>query len=272
MCISAPCPTEAEPLHKLAALTALPRAPRRLLGSLGESSKGSCGNPLTFQTLSYACLTPPRRLFVRKRAATATVVGRPGRPACLILSGFRGHAPAGTWGRLSVFWPGQWHPFVSPARREEGGAEHSMLIAPAGDWTQARIAEVQAANGTQRRFYVRLLRTPGKAIPSMMRALVAMDVGACAPACACAAPGLPQGCAASQRSHCLRPQATLSPPSPPLAERAGFMFTTCMWRSIVCVASGAGIAPVLPVMLQRAAPSIFVVWITSRCGMRRACM
>lgn len=48
----------------------------------------------------------------------------------------------------------------------------------------------------------------------------------------------------------------------------GFMFTTRMWRSIVCVASGAGIAPVLPVVLQRAAPSIFVLWITSRCGCR----
>lgn len=42
------------------------------------------------------------------------------------------------------------------------------------------------------------------------------------------------------------------------------MYTTRMWRSIVCIASGAGIAPVLPVVLQRAAPSIFVVWITSR--------
>lgn len=99
-----------------------------------------------------------------KRTATATVVGRPGRPACLILSDFRGHAPAGTWGRLSVFWPGQWHPFavVSPGRREEGGGSHSMLIAPAGDWTQARIKEAEAANGSARQYYVRLLRAPGE--------------------------------------------------------------------------------------------------------------
>lgn len=105
----------------------------------------------------------PRRLFVRKRTAIASVMGRPGRPACLILSGFRGHAPAGTWGRLSTWWPGQWHPFavVSPPRREEGGGNHSMLIAPAGDWTKARIREAEAANGTAHQYYVRLLRAPG---------------------------------------------------------------------------------------------------------------
>lgn len=116
-------------------------------------------------TLPLPCTNPLAcRLFVRKRTATATVEGRPGRPACLVLSGFRGHAPAGTWGRLSTFWPGQWHPFavVSPPRREEGGSSHSMLIAPAGDWTKARIEEAQAANGTQRKYYVRLLRAPGE--------------------------------------------------------------------------------------------------------------
>jgi hypothetical protein len=85
-----------------------------------------------------------------------------------------------------------------------------MIIAPAGDWTKARIKEAEeaqaAANGAgaPKTFYVRLLRAPG------------------------------------------------------------FMATTCMWRRIVCVASGAGIAPVLPVVLQRSAESIYVVWITSR--------
>lgn len=42
------------------------------------------------------------------------------------------------------------------------------------------------------------------------------------------------------------------------------MYTTRMWERIVVVASGAGIAPVLPCVLQRIAPSIFVVWIAAR--------
>lgn len=178
---------------------------------LPQSQKASWGYVMywgvnTWAAVALSVLVWHPWLFVRKRTATATVMGQPGRPACLILSGFRGHAPAGTWGRLSTWWPGQWHPFavVSPPRREEGGGNHSMLIAPAGDWTKARIREAEAANGTAHQYYVRLLRAPG------------------------------------------------------------FMYTTRMWRSIVCVASGAGIAPVLPVVLQRAAPSIFVVWITSR--------
>jgi hypothetical protein len=41
------------------------------------------------------------------------------------------------------------------------------------------------------------------------------------------------------------------------------MYTTRLWRRIMCVASGAGIAPVLPCIMQRTAPEIFTVWITS---------
>lgn len=47
-----------------------------------------------------------------------------------------------------------------------------------------------------------------------------------------------------------------------LIRSPGFMYTTRMWNRIVCVASGAGIAPVLPCLLQQTA-SIYVVWITS---------
>lgn len=43
----------------------------------------------------------------------------------------------------------------------------------------------------------------------------------------------------------------------------GFMYTTRMWRNIVCVASGAGIAPVLPCLMQGVVPSMTVIWITS---------
>ncbi|KAL4451779.1 hypothetical protein ABPG75_007441 [Micractinium tetrahymenae] len=80
-----------------------------------------------------------------------------------------------------------------------------MVIAPAGDWTRARITEAEAlAEPRTMQLYVRLIRAPG------------------------------------------------------------FMYTTRMWDRIVVVASGAGIAPVLPCVLQRTVASIFVVWIAHR--------
>ena len=36
-----------------------------------------------------------------------------------------------------------------------------------------------------------------------------------------------------------------------------------MWKNIICIATGAGIAPVLPCLLQQTAPTLYVVWITS---------
>ena len=41
----------------------------------------------------------------------------------------------------------------------------------------------------------------------------------------------------------------------------GFMYTTRMWKRIVCFATGAGIAPVLPVVLQGSAEFIHAVWV-----------
>ena len=79
----------------------------------------------------------------------------------IILSGFDGHAMAGYWGRFSVFFSGQWHPFavISPAKHEIGGKRHQVLIAKAGDWTANRIAE---GNSNPRRWiYVRLIKAPG---------------------------------------------------------------------------------------------------------------
>jgi hypothetical protein len=47
------------------------------------------------------------------------------------------------------------------------------------------------------------------------------------------------------------------------ALRMELMYTTRMWNKIICVASGAGIAPVLPCLLQRTAEQIYTIWITS---------
>ena len=62
---------------------------------------------------------------MRKRTASASVEGRAGRPSCMVLAGFSGHAPAGTFGRLSTFWPGEFHPFatVSTPKDSEGGEQ-----------------------------------------------------------------------------------------------------------------------------------------------------
>ena len=69
------------------------------------------------------CILLSSRLLVRKRTASATVEGRPGRPSCMVLAGFKGHAAAGTFGRLSTFWPGEFHPFatVSTPKDSKGG-------------------------------------------------------------------------------------------------------------------------------------------------------
>jgi hypothetical protein len=44
------------------------------------------------------------------------------------------------------------------------------------------------------------------------------------------------------------------------------MYTTRLWSRIVCVATGAGIAPVLPCILQRTSPSIYLLWVVNRWG------
>jgi predicted ferric reductase len=43
----------------------------------------------------------------------------------------------------------------------------------------------------------------------------------------------------------------------------GFMYTTRMWKKIICVASGAGIAPILPCIMQETAKQIFIIWVAS---------
>jgi hypothetical protein len=132
--------------------------------------------------------------------------GAPGAPFLHGFGWFRGHAPAGTFGRLSTFWPGEFHPFatVSTPKDSEGGERahpptHSAGPVPgcpgpcplplaltgqlAGDWTRARVREAEeaqaAANGAgaPKTFYVRLLRAPGfMATTRMWRRIVCVAV------------------------------------------------------------------------------------------------
>jgi hypothetical protein len=37
-----------------------------------------------------------------------------------------------------------------------------------------------------------------------------------------------------------------------------------LWNKIICVASGAGIAPVLPVLMQANTDEVYLLWITAR--------
>lgn len=139
-------------------------------------------------------------LLVRQQKVKASVLKKGN---LMMLEGFKRHTAAGHFGRISIFWPGEWHPFavISGKEDEEGGNTHTMIIARAGDWTTQRIKEA-GWKKPRDTFTVRLIKSPG------------------------------------------------------------FMYTTRLWKKIVCIASGAGIAPVLPCVLQETS-SIYVVWITS---------